>query len=123
MVYSDLPYPIYPWIRFVVFQPDCRSRFDNDTTTTIISSSSSSSTAIDEYDDRAIDCGDDNAHFLVDYDYRKIRSRRPIDWEVVIMREINVATIGMQQYIPENLKSAQRILGRCLACCLARRGS
>lgn len=117
MTYSDLPYPIYPWIRFVTFQPDCLSR---------------NNTHDDDDDDiertlslRILDCAGQHVHFLVDYDRRKIRSIKPIDWRVVVLREILVATVGMRAWYrtEQSLDSAQRVLGHCLACCLARRGS
>lgn len=101
MVYSDATtYPLYPWIQFVTFVDDCPS------------------------DGIAmLDCAQ-HAHFVADFPLRKIRSVKPVDWRVVVNREVRVATVGLSRVSPAaaERRTALRAFARCLACCLARRG-
>lgn len=120
MIYSDLNYPIYPWILFVAYQPDCKSRYNESITAVAAADEEPVSD-----DHTVVECAGRHAHFLVDYDYRKIRSIRSLDWRVVMSREIFVATVGLERAYPlqRHREAAQRTLARCLACCIAKRGA
>lgn len=100
MVYNDDAYPLYPWIQFVTFVNDCPP----------------DGVAM-------LDCVQ-SAHFVADFQLRKIRCVKPVDWLVVMNREVRVATVGLNRSFKEPVarRTALRSFARCIGCCLARRG-
>lgn len=69
-----------------------------------------------------LDCDPRAAHFLIDFERRRVYSLKPVDWHVVVSGIVNVYTRGARSYAGE--ERARRLVNviNCIQCCLQWRG-